>query len=213
MSVVPRAAQGLRIRGLRVRKAWIRGGAARLAASSEWRAGVIHRVLASSCPLPPASRAAGLRNQCRRRLATPARGMPAASIHRAGNENMAVMTFFLALGSFLPGGGLLHTPHRTTTPLATNFGLDAGWSSPVARQAHNLKVAGSNPAPATKKSLIYQGFRKGRRKAALLRLGCGPHPVRTKPDFARLRAMPSYARSDALEKRRKLMEAWAAFVR
>ena len=28
--------------------------------------------------------------------------------------------------------------------------LDAGWSSPVARQAHNLKVAGSNPAPAPK---------------------------------------------------------------
>ena len=26
----------------------------------------------------------------------------------------------------------------------------AGWSSPVARQAHNLKVAGSNPAPAPK---------------------------------------------------------------
>ena len=26
---------------------------------------------------------------------------------------------------------------------------DAGWSSLVARQAHNLKVAGSNPAPAT----------------------------------------------------------------
>ena len=28
--------------------------------------------------------------------------------------------------------------------------VDAGWSSPVARQAHNLKAAGSNPAPATK---------------------------------------------------------------
>ncbi len=28
--------------------------------------------------------------------------------------------------------------------------LGAGWSSPVARQAHNLKAAGSNPAPATK---------------------------------------------------------------
>src|SRR6218665_491601 len=26
--------------------------------------------------------------------------------------------------------------------------LDAGWSSPVARQAHNLKVLGSNPSPA-----------------------------------------------------------------
>ena len=27
---------------------------------------------------------------------------------------------------------------------------DAGWSSPVARQAHNLKVVGSNPTPATR---------------------------------------------------------------
>ena len=27
--------------------------------------------------------------------------------------------------------------------------MPAGWSSLVARQAHNLKVAGSNPAPAT----------------------------------------------------------------
>ncbi len=27
---------------------------------------------------------------------------------------------------------------------------DAGWSSPVARQAHNLKVPGSNPGPAPK---------------------------------------------------------------
>ena len=28
---------------------------------------------------------------------------------------------------------------------------DAGWSSPVARQAHNLKVLGSNPSPAPTK--------------------------------------------------------------
>ena len=34
---------------------------------------------------------------------------------------------------------------RDHTPKARR---DAGWSSPVARQAHNLKVAGSNPAPA-----------------------------------------------------------------
>src|SRR5690606_16245618 len=32
---------------------------------------------------------------------------------------------------------------------AVSFG-SAGWSSPVARQAHNLKVVGSNPTPATK---------------------------------------------------------------
>ena len=37
-----------------------------------------------------------------------------------------------------------HNPHGRE--------LGAGWSSPVARQAHNLKVAGSNPAPATKYS-------------------------------------------------------------
>jgi hypothetical protein len=38
----------------------------------------------------------------------------------------------------------------------------AGWSSPVARRAHNPKVAGSNPAPATKpkplKSNTFRGF-------------------------------------------------------
>src|SRR5262249_7597612 len=34
--------------------------------------------------------------------------------------------------------------------------LIAGWSSPVARQAHNLKVASSNLAPATKLSEPFQ---------------------------------------------------------
>src|SRR5215467_12439310 len=33
-----------------------------------------------------------------------------------------------------------HSPEQTH---------NAGWSSPVARQAHNLKVIGSNPVPAT----------------------------------------------------------------
>ena len=31
-----------------------------------------------------------------------------------------------------------------------DFKYTAGWSSLVARQAHNLKVGGSNPSPATK---------------------------------------------------------------
>jgi hypothetical protein len=31
---------------------------------------------------------------------------------------------------------------------------DAGWSSPVARRAHNPKAAGSNPAPATNRSTL-----------------------------------------------------------
>lgn len=39
---------------------------------------------------------------------------------------------------------LSHSPR--SAPLTT----PAGWSSPVARQAHNLKVTGSNPVPATR---------------------------------------------------------------
>ena len=46
-----------------------------------------------------------------------------------------------------------HPCHRgalTLYPLAPPYRAhDAGWSSPVARQAHNLKVTGSNPVPAT----------------------------------------------------------------
>ena len=45
--------------------------------------------------------------------------------------------------------------------------FDAGWSSPVARQAHNLKVIGSNPIPATK----HQNARQARPARAFLRLG------------------------------------------
>ena len=37
-------------------------------------------------------------------------------------------------------------PYRSGGPSPT---IAAGWSSPVARQAHNLKVVGSNPTPAT----------------------------------------------------------------
>ena len=36
----------------------------------------------------------------------------------------------------------------------------AGWSSLVARQAHNLKVAGSNPAPAPNSLTIVYPKRK-----------------------------------------------------
>ena len=39
---------------------------------------------------------------------------------------------------------------RSNANQASHTHLDAGWSSPVARQAHNLKVTGSNPVPATR---------------------------------------------------------------
>src|SRR6266852_3191630 len=39
----------------------------------------------------------------------------------------------------------------------------AGWSSPVARQAHNLKVTGSNPVPATTFVITHSPSRSNRR--------------------------------------------------
>src|SRR6185312_4334030 len=48
----------------------------------------------------------------------------------------------------------------------------AGWSSPVARQAHNLKVTGSNPVPATRKTAPNQRF------GAFLILPIPPLPIR-----------------------------------
>ena len=38
---------------------------------------------------------------------------------------------------------------RCTTHTTATQHTPAGWSSPVARQAHNLKATGSNPVPAT----------------------------------------------------------------
>ena len=40
--------------------------------------------------------------------------------------------------------------HATHHSQPAKHPTTAGWSSPVARQAHNLKVVGSNPTPATK---------------------------------------------------------------
>ena len=41
------------------------------------------------------------------------------------------------------------TPDPSAGPARPTHKRTAGWSSPVARQAHNLKVRGSNPLPAT----------------------------------------------------------------
>src|SRR3954447_1787365 len=39
-----------------------------------------------------------------------------------------------------------------------NAASDAGWSSQVARRAHNPEVAGSNPAPAMSKGPVTRGL-------------------------------------------------------
>ena len=73
---------------------------------------------------------------------------------------LMVMTLRQCIGTFLavlygtgvddPCLGLYNRRARGLQSPVQTFG--AGWSSPVARRAHNPKVAGSNPAPATKPS-------------------------------------------------------------
>ncbi len=55
---------------------------------------------------------------------------------RAGNVLAWVTAGNTAVTALKLGGG--------------HYDFDAGWSSLVARRAHNPKVVGSNPAPATK---------------------------------------------------------------
>ena len=72
---------------------------------------------------------------------------------------------------------LLHSPAKAAPTETTT---DAGWSSPVARQAHNLKVVGSNPTPATKFPLIQQGVNKrlGRKSGAFVFQLANTSPLR-----------------------------------
>ena len=61
---------------------------------------------------------------------------------------------------------------------ATGF-FGAGWSSPVARQAHNLKVAGSNPAPATNITNFQKTLASGCPTSSCLNIGQLKHiPVK-----------------------------------
>ena len=65
----------------------------------------------------------------------------------ADSSNFRGLIFRFAI-AFPPPSAYKHEPIIPLAFLACLLG-DAGWSSPVARQAHNLKVVGSNPTPAT----------------------------------------------------------------
>src|SRR5712691_11171931 len=56
----------------------------------------------------------------------------------------------------------------------THDGSDAGWSSPVARWAHNPKVAGSNPAPATNLPPTVLHGHNDQRRTRRIRSPAGP---------------------------------------
>jgi hypothetical protein len=54
---------------------------------------------------------------------------------------------------------------------------DAGWSSPVARRAHNPKAAGSNPAPATNFTQVVEPWCSGLTCLPVTQEIAGSNPV------------------------------------
>ena len=63
---------------------------------------------------------------------------------------------------------MVHDPKRVAWSQTNG---NAGWSSPVARQAHNLKVVGSNPTPATTNFLNQTSVRDLRESQSRLAAG------------------------------------------
>src|SRR5947209_5625777 len=63
---------------------------------------------------------------------------------------------------------------------------DAGWSSLVARRAHNPKVAGSNPAPATNETPVQRPF--PRERGGPLLVPEGPFVTPLSPEVSRCRS-------------------------
>src|SRR5690606_28603966 len=57
-----------------------------------------------------------------------------------------------------PGSGDPRHPPSFPTRRSSDLDITAGWSSSVARWAHNPEVAGSNPAPATSPGARVVGF-------------------------------------------------------
>ena len=73
--------------------------------------------------------------------------IPNSAVKRLSAHGTASQDAGESVAARPPDGNLPHPPTRSPP---TSPSPSAGWSSPVARQAHNLKVAGSNPAPAPK---------------------------------------------------------------
>jgi hypothetical protein len=76
-----------------------------------------------------------------------------------------------------------HTCHTQVIP-AGHAPADAGWSSPVARQAHNLKVTGSNPVPATKTPTRLYAPPPGAASSFVAQSSCKPIGLSTMVDRA-----------------------------
>src|SRR5262249_215059 len=91
-------------------------------------------------PGPRRTRFAGPRRRLKR-----GGGARSDACDRSVRLSPEIMTIYAVPRASQRGPALLDTAHA----LAARR-LSAGWSRPVARQGHNVKVVGSNPTPATK---------------------------------------------------------------
>jgi hypothetical protein len=109
-----------------------------------------------------------LNHEIKRPLSRP-KGRPQAAFRRSRETCSASLTGDKSPSAICSGRSVncqaVYAPRQNLRFCAPVFcprqkPYNAGWSSPVARQAHNLKAAGSNPAPATK-SLNSRSNRSG----------------------------------------------------
>ena len=70
------------------------------------------------------------------------------SVSRGDGEPFCLHSFRFGQDGQIDVLARKHLPSRSASSIFA-FLRNAGWSSPVARQAHNLKAVGSNPTPAT----------------------------------------------------------------
>ena len=86
------------------------------------------------------------------------RGARTRSHPELGRENPQRRWYCVSRRGRVGRRQVFQTQGNQLTPIHRNHPINAGWSSPVARQAHNLKVVSSNLAPATKlKRLLVEG--------------------------------------------------------
>ena len=72
---------------------------------------------------------------------------------------------------FSPSASFKKIFNSPFTQNSAGYNIGAGWSSPVAREAHNLEVAGSNPVPATRFSSIETGRPQGYKRSTFSDVG------------------------------------------
>ena len=82
--------------------------------------------------------------------------IPNSAVKRLSAHGTASQDAGESVAARPPDGNLPHPPTRSPP---TSPSPSAGWSSPVARQAHNLKVTGSNPVPATTSNCVANASR------------------------------------------------------